>query len=163
MGVPSKLSMRIQQLHAIAAKPESTQATQNIADTSQPDHKNTKGLTMCADSGWKDRKSRKRQASWMLLAGFGRSACTRSGNLKPSRMKNTCAHDMPVPAQLCKIPYCRGFEHQSTWNTEILGAKTKRRLSVSLLYAARWREHNPDTPELVLLYEEFCRGSRCQC
>lgn len=25
----------------------------------------------------------------MLLAGFGRSACTRSGNLKPSRMKNT--------------------------------------------------------------------------
>lgn len=36
----------------------------------------------------------------MLLAGLGRRACTRSGNLKPSRMKNTC-RDTPLHVCPC--------------------------------------------------------------
>ena len=45
--------------------------------------------TMCMDSGMWEKKSAMRQFSWMWFLGLGFSACTMSGNLMPSRMKNT--------------------------------------------------------------------------
>ncbi len=46
--------------------------------------------TMCMLSGWCEKKSAMRQFSWMWFLGLGLSACTMSGNLMPSRTKNTC-------------------------------------------------------------------------
>ena len=48
---------------------------------------------MCMLSGWCEKKSAIRQFSWMWFFGLGLSACTMSGNLMPSRTKNTCPGD----------------------------------------------------------------------
>ncbi len=51
--------------------------------------------TMCMLSGWCEKKSAMRQFSWMWFLGLGLSACTMSGNLMPSRTKNTCRAGAP--------------------------------------------------------------------
>lgn len=50
---------------------------------------------MCMDSGMWEKKSAMRQSSWRWFLGLGFSACTMSGNLMPSRMKNTY-NTMPI-------------------------------------------------------------------
>ena len=49
---------------------------------------------MCMASGMWEKKSAMRQPSWMWFLGLGFSACTMSGNLMPSRMKNTCTESI---------------------------------------------------------------------
>ncbi len=58
-------------------------------------YKGTQERTMLQDSGWWDRKSSTRQPSCTCFRGLGLRECTRSGNLMPSRMKNT---GMSLPA-----------------------------------------------------------------
>eukprot|EP00955_Chlamydomonas_euryale_P000309 3564-Chlamydomonas_euryale.AAC.2 len=49
----------------------------------------SRNVSMCADSGWCERKSMMRHGSCWLLLGLGLNACTMSGNFMPSRMKKT--------------------------------------------------------------------------
>lgn len=56
-------------------------------------------LTMCMASGMWEKKSAMRQPSWMWFLGLGFSAWTMSGNLMPSRTKNT-GKLLPTRSQL---------------------------------------------------------------